>query len=174
MEATEVTTRNQLYSAMTGGKPLASYKKTILAQALVKIWDNFQEAPAEIIVKGDPRKDLENCVIDVWSEKEKVFFERMNRTHIQSGVLIPYNRPEEVKEEVKPIEQYSDEELLTIVNSKFLALSATLNKTNSTTVLFRLKNLAEDNEKSEKIIKAIESRISELQSSEYQTPTVED
>jgi hypothetical protein len=168
MEATEVLGRNQLFSAMNGGKPFMSYKKTILAQAAVTLWDAFTESPTQVIIKGDPRRDVESCIIDVWGEKEKVFFERMNRKHFQAGVLIPFERKVEEVEVEKSIEQYSDEELSVIVNSKFLALSATLNKIESTAVLFRIKNLAEDAEKSDKIIRAIESRISEIQVSEFQ------
>jgi hypothetical protein len=168
MDTSTVLGRNELFSAMNGSKPYQSYKKTILAQAAVTLWDTFMEAPTQIIVKGDPKRDLESCIIDVWSEKEKVFFERMNRRLFNDGTLIPYNRPEVVEKVEKTYEQFSDEELVGVVNSKFLALQSTLNKMESVAVLFRLKNIAEENEKSEKIVRAIEARISEVQNSEYQ------
>lgn len=171
MEATQVLSMNELYSAMNGGKPYQSYKKTIMGQALVKVWDNFTQSPLEIIVRGDPRRDLESCIIDVWSDKEKVFFERMNKRQFDAGVIIPYTRVEVTEPEAKKIEQYSDEELKVIVNSKYLALSATLNKVESVAVLFRLRSIAEEEEKSDKIIKAIEARISELQTAEFPVAT---
>lgn len=168
MEAAQIIGRNQLYSEMANGRPIASYKKTILAQAAISVWDNFEEKPIQMIIKGDPRRDLESCIIDVFSEKEKVFFERANKAHFKSGVLVHYQRPLETAVVEKPIEQFTDDQLTEIINSKFFTLQNTLNRVDSLAVLFRMKALAEDNEKSEKIIKVIEARISEVQALEYQ------
>jgi hypothetical protein len=162
-----VLNKNEIYSTMNGGKPLKTYKKTIMAQAAINVWDSFTDSPTQIIVKGDPNRNPDSCLIDVWTEKEKVFFERTNRTHFQSGVLISFDRPEVEEVVEKPIEQYTDEELSVVINSKFMSLSNTLNKITSTAVLFRMVSLAKKLEKSEKIIKAIEARASELQASEY-------
>jgi len=166
--------RNEMYSNMNGGKPFSTYKKTILALAKVTVWDNFLESPTEILLKGDPRKNDEGCLIDVWTEKEKVFFERMNKNHFTSGVLIPYQRPVVEESTVKSIEQYSDDELREVVSSKFLAFQATLNKINTISVLFRIKSLAEEADKSEKIMKAIEARISEIQNTEFTAKPVKE
>ena len=159
--------RNDIFTAMNTGKPYKSYKKAILGKVRVTVWDNFVSSPTEVIVEGDPNRDVESCIIDVWSEQEKVFFERMNRKHFEAGNVINYTRVPAVEAKELPIEQWNDEQLTDVVNSKFLAFKATLNKTESTAVLFRMRALAEQEEKSEKIMQAIDARISELQMKEY-------
>jgi hypothetical protein len=166
MDTNTVLGRNEIFSAMHSGKPFKSYIKTVLGKVIVQIWDNFTEKPGEIILKGDPKKREQTCIVDVWSEKEDIFFTRLNRKHFATGMIIPFKRAEEPVQQEKPIEQSTDEELKAIINKKFLGLSSQLNKINSVAVLFRMRSLAEEMEKSEKITRAIESRISELQADE--------
>lgn len=165
--------RNELFSMMNDGRPYKSYIKGILGQVSVVVWDNFEEMPLEIILKGNPKNRDEGSIVDVWSPKEDVFFNRVNKKHFNNGVLLAYTRPELPAVVEKTVEQSSDEELITMINSKFLAFQAKLNKINSIAVLFRIRGLAEDLEKSEKIIKAIEARISELQADEFSPKRVE-
>jgi len=173
VDTNQVLGRNQLFSEMQAGRPYKSYKKAILGQVSVVIWDNFQDAPVEIILKGSPARNEEGTIVDVWSDKEDVFFNRVNAKLLKKGLLLPYKRPEAPAPVEKTIEQSTDEELVAIVNLKFLALQAKLNKIDSSVVLFRLLDIARENEKSEKIIKAIEARISEIQVSELQPKRVE-
>lgn len=158
--------RNEIYSAIDTDRPYKSYIKTILGQVAVTVWDNLLQKPVDVILKGNPKRKEEDAIVNVWSAREDSFFQRVNRKHFLKGVLIPYDMPVKA-EPVKTIEQSTDEELTTIVNSKYMALLAHLNKIESVAVLFRMKMLAEELEKSEKITSAIEKRISELQAVQY-------
>lgn len=166
MSTQELSAQNEIFAAMANGKPLKSYKKVVLGQLLLKVWDSMSGIADEKVFSGDPRKG-EDTVFDVFSEKEKVYFERMNKAHFASGSLIEYTRQETKETPVKRFEQFTDEELGVIVNSKFFSLQDKLNKIESTAVLFRMKDLANEFEKSEKIIRAIDARISELQNKEF-------
>lgn len=157
--------RNLASGAMHGGSPLKSYIKTILGKVYITVWDSFENTAIGMLLEGDPRKADESSIIDIWSEEEDFFFRNKNRIHLSQGNIIAYQRKNEVKE--RTVEEYSDEELKTIINSKFFTLQNVLNTTESVAVLFRIKNLAQDMEKSDKLVKAIEARISEVQASEF-------
>lgn len=162
--------RSDLYADMNEGKaPYASYIKTILGKVNVVIWDNFEDKPLSVILKGDPHKREQGCIVNTWSPKEDVFFKRMNQKHFQLGNIIPLEnkQPVAVEEPKKTLEQATDQELTDLVNSKFFSLQSKLNETDSVAVLFRIKNIANDLDKSEKTIRAIEARISEIQNQEF-------
>lgn len=153
---------NRIFGAMQAGTPHKSYIKTILGQVYMNILNPFDGKPAGILLSGDPTARPESCILDVWTEKEDTYVKSMNKIHFETGTVIAYERPaEQVKE--RTIEEYSDEELKEVINSKFLALQSTLNKIESTPVLFRMVNLSREMEKSEKITGAIEARLSEVQ-----------
>ena len=154
-----------IVGAMHGATPTASYIKTILGKVYVAVWDSFENQPIGTILEGDPRKKDESCIVDVWSPDEDFYFRSKNKRNLETGHIISYVRKEEVKE--RSIEEYSDEELTTIINSKFFTLQSILNSTSTVAVLFRIKNLAHELDKSEKLIRAIEARISELQAEEF-------
>lgn len=157
--------RNFANSAIHGGTPHKSYIKTILGKVFVTIWDSFESKPVGMLLEGDPRKGDENSIIDIWSAEEDFFFRSKNKLHLQTGDIITYVRKTEEKE--RTIEEYADEELIAIINSKFFTLQNVLNNTSSIAVLFRIKSLASELEKSDKLIKAIEARISEVQAEEF-------
>src|SRR5215213_4498353 len=161
MSTNDVLGRNELFS-FDESKPYATYIKTILGQVGVNVWDNFTGQPAYAILKGDPKRRDESSIVDVWSQKEDAFFKRNNARHFERGVLIPYTRPAQEVQEVR-IEQFSDEQLKEIVNSKFMAFQSKVNKTDAIPVLFRMLNIARDLDKSESFTKAIEARIAEVQ-----------
>lgn len=149
------------YSAMQGSEPIVTYKKTILAKVCITVWDSFNEKQDIIILSGDPRKDEDTCMWDIFTEKEDFFFKRMNKTHFNSGTIISYKRPEVV--EVVREEQFSDEQLLEIVNLKYLALINKINNITSVPVMFRIVDIAKNAEKSEKIVRVLEGRLAELE-----------
>lgn len=161
----DVLARNEL-TAFDEMKPHASYIKTILGQVGVNVWDRFTQEPAYVILHGDPKRKADESIVDVWTPKEDSYFRRNNKRHFENGVLIPYTRPENVEVEL-PIEQYPDEQLQAIINLKFIALQHKLNEINSVPVLFRMKSLAEEMEKSNKITGAIEKRISDVQMAQF-------
>lgn len=169
MNTSEVLAKNEIYASMGEGKPYSSYIKTILGQVAVTVWDNVLEKPVDVILRGDPKKKDDDAIVKLWDAKEDSFFKRVNRRHFQKDLLIRYEYPENA-EPVKTIGQSTDEELAKIVNSKYLSLVAELNKIESIPTLFRMKGIAEDLDKSEKITSVIEKRISELQEAEYRVP----
>ncbi len=171
MLANKAADMNEYFSAMSTGKPLKTYKKTILGRVYVTALDMMTGVPTPtgFILEGDPKRNDPGSMIDIWSEQEDYFFKRTNKRHLDQGVIIEFKRSAEV-EKPKTIEQSSDDELKAMINKPFLALQATINKTNSIATLFRIKTLAEELEKSEKVVRAIESRISEVQ--DAQTPTM--
>lgn len=157
--------RNIASGALHGGVPMKSYIKTILGKVFVTIWDPFEKKPVGLILQGDPRRGDEASIVDIWSQEEDYFFRKSNAKHLEQGNVIVYQRATEQKE--RTVEEYSDEELKTIINSKFFTLQNVLNNTESIAVLFRIKNLAQELEKSDKLIKAIDARISEVQAQEF-------
>lgn len=154
--------RTRLFSAMNTGTPYKSYIKTILGKAFVHGWDVFTNTPTGFILEGDPRKHDEGSIYHVYSEMEDVFFRKMNKKHFSNGVLIEYVAPQDEKRE-RTIEEFTDEELKNLINQPFFTLRSALNKTQSEAVLFRFLSLAQELEKSTKVIGEIESRISEVQ-----------
>lgn len=163
----DVLSKNEIYSAMEANTPYSSYIKTILGQVAVTVWDSTLEKPVDIILNGNPKKKDPGCIVNVWNVKEDAVFKRLNVRLFKKGIIIPYELPVAAPEE-KSVEQSTDEELKAIVNSKYMALVAKLNKIESVPVLFRMKGLAEEMDKSAKITEAIEKRISEIQMAEYQ------
>jgi hypothetical protein len=159
-----MTTSNDIYSAMVGGKAYKTYKKTILGRLYVTALNMLTGTPTPegVILEGDPRKNEPKSLFDVFSEQEDYFFKKMNKHHFDEGRLIEYSRGQEKPRE-RTIEEFSDEELRTLINKPFLALQNTLNKTTSVATLFRIESIARDLEKSEKVMKAIQSRLAEVQ-----------
>jgi hypothetical protein len=153
-------TNIETFSAMQTGKPLKSYRKTILAKIFVQVLDPFSEQPVGLILETNP-KFPDRDIIDVWSEKEDVFFKRANKKQVDEGYIIEYTRPENEVTEPR-IESFSDEKLTEVVNSKFMALQNVLNKIETEAVLLRMIAIARTEEKSEKIIGAIQARLSEI------------
>lgn len=173
MSSDTVLARNEVYSAMEMDRPFASYIKTILGKVAVTVWDITLEKPVDVILKGNPKRKDEECIVKVWSVKEDAFFKRVNQNHFRKGLIIPLIMEDKPAPE-KTIEQATDDELKEIINSRFLALQNKLNKVNSIPVLFRMLGIAQDEEKSDKIIKAIEARISEVQALEYKPKDVDE
>lgn len=153
---------SSVFSAMQTGKPLKSYRKTILAKVLVKILNPFSGEPEERILSGSGITD--ETVVDVWSEQEDVFFKRANRNHFAKGLIVEYVRPEtvEVSEEEK-LNTLSDEELSNLLNSKWMTFKNSLNKMTAVAPVYRLLEMANEQEKSEKTILAIKARLAELE-----------
>jgi len=169
----DTQSKDEISKRMIDGNPVKSYKKVVLGQLLLKTWDTMIGKETEIIFAGEPNSD--SAIFDVWSDWEKLYFERSNKRHFEKGMIIPWERKVEV-EAVRGFEQYTDSELGEIINSKFLALQSTLNKIQSVAVLFRMMSIASDLEKSDKITGVIQKRISELQTEEFspKKPTLED
>lgn len=157
----------QVFSAMQADEPFSTYRKTILGKVFVQVLDPFSHIPQGLLLSGVKGTDTEK--VDMWSVQEDLFFRRMNKKHLETGMVIkvPKAKPTEVPVvEVKKLEQYSDEELRALVDhdsKHFIALQKTLANITSEAVAYRMLELAKELEKSEKIIKAIETKLAELQ-----------
>lgn len=160
-----------IYSAMQDGEPLAVYRKGILGKVHVITLNPFTEEAEGIILEGNPTKadEIDTQVVELWSTKSQLFFERMNKKHIAAGRLNLVKKAALPKAPPSP-NIISDEEIDVLLNSKFLALRARLDKFTDSAPVFRLVNRARELEKSEKIIKHIEEKISQLQLKKYEVP----
>lgn len=152
---------HDVYSAMQTGKPYAKYKKTILGKVYLEVLNPFSGNPEGLILHGNPIKNQEGCFVEVWSEREDVFLKRRNSKHFKEGTLQVW-KPQNTKKQ-KLLSDWSDEDVVNLVNSPFLKLQSELNKTTSESFALRILTTAQQLEKSEKIIRAIEARISEIQ-----------
>jgi len=134
----------ELYSAMQEGKePLARYRKTIVGKVHVVALNPFSESPEGIILEGDSDKSY----VEFWTPKQLVFFERMNRSHLEAGRVVKM----ESAPEPAPVtpNQLSDDEIDKLLNEKFLSLKSRVSKFTDTAPLLRLLNRARELEKYE-------------------------
>ena len=160
----QVTT--DVYSLMQTGTPYKSYIKTILGQVYVTVLNPFSKEPEGLILKGNPKNHDRNSIVEIWSEMEDVFFKRMNTRHFETGTVVEYRKPD-LPEEKSP-NQITDDEVIELLGSKFLALQNRINKMTSVAPVFRVLTLAKELDKSEKIIKFLEGKIASLQAQEYE------
>jgi hypothetical protein len=154
-----------VFSSMQTKEPYKSYKKVCLGKLHVSVLNPFTGEPEGMIVAGNPVTEPEKCILDMWSEMEDAFFKRMNRRHLDAGYLVGHVR--KVLEPVENPNTYSDEELRKLLNSKFMALKNAVSRMTSDAPVARLITLAQELEKSEKIMKFLEGRLSEIQLQEY-------
>jgi N-methylhydantoinase B/oxoprolinase/acetone carboxylase alpha subunit len=148
---------------MVGGKPYKTYSKTIMGRVFITVLNMLtgNPTPEGVILSGDQRKDEPSSYYSVFSEQEDIFFRKMNRRHFEQGILIEKVLKEASKE--RTVEEYTDEELKAQIAKPFLALQHLLNSVKTVATLYRIQTLAREMEKSEKVMKAIESRLSEVQ-----------
>lgn len=156
----EPTLNSAIFSAMQTGKPYATYTKTTLGKVYVTILSPFTSKPEGLLLYGS-KKDDETCSVDIWSEMEDVFFKRQNRRLLENGNIVKITKSE--KELEHTIEQYSDSELKEVLSLRFLPFQKILSDIKSEAVLYRLLEFSRELEKSEKFVKAIELKLSEIQ-----------
>lgn len=154
---------SQQFAAMQEGTPLKRYRKTILGKVCVAVLNPFSGEPEEIILEGNPSnpKDLDNLVIDIWDVQQDQFFIRFNKNHFRSGTIEEFD-VKVVLEEPSP-NVISDGEIREALNKPFLALKALLNKFTEVAPVYRTLVIAEELEKSEKILNFIRGRSAELE-----------
>jgi hypothetical protein len=154
------------YAAMQDGEPLKRYTKTILGKVHVVVLNPFTEEPEGVILEGRPdhANDFPSMVVELWTSKQVVFFEKMNKKHLNAGRLTAIDKVPEIKPSPNLM---TDEEIEHILGSKFLVLKNRLKKLTDTAPVFRLLNKARELDVSEKYIKHIEERLTELQMEGY-------
>jgi hypothetical protein len=153
-----------IYAAMQEGKqPLAIYTKTIVGKVHVTALNPFSDVPEGVILagnKGDPKSSIE-----LWTNKQVVFFERMNGPHIKAGRVIKVSAPQ-VKEDVSP-NQITDTEIDQLLSERITSLKARVEKFTAIPPILRMLNRARELEKSEKIIKYLEEQMAKMELGEY-------
>ena len=151
------------FSAMQE-KPYKSYRKTILGQMYVKILNPFNNLESQGLILSGEDNFSDTAIVQTWNAKEDKFLRTANKKHFEQGYIIEYDLPEtrEITEEER-LNNLPDKELEKLVSSKFFTLQAAVNKMTSEAPLYRLLALAEEKEKSEKIINLIKGRLSEVQ-----------
>ena len=153
----------ELFAAMSEGVPLKRYIKTILGKVYVTTLNPFDGRPQAIELYGNPRPKNPRAIVEIWTSKEDVFFQKMNAAHFKAGNLRPLEKKEVTKDEGKSPNEISDAEIEEILNKPFLALKNKLNKFTTSAPVYRFLLKAEDMEKSEKIANAIKARLAELE-----------
>jgi hypothetical protein len=162
-----------VFSAMQVGTPYKSYIKTILGKVDVMIWNSFKNEQEGRILQGDPKSNnKDGSIIDVWNEMEDMFFRRMNKRHFERGVLLSYKRSTVLPP--KSPNDRTDEELTEILISPHVKMQHSLEKFTSVVPLFRIKELAIEQERSPKLVAYIETVISKMQEKEYGIPQKEE
>lgn len=162
-ETTIDSFERELYAAMSEGKPLKRYIKTILGKVYVTTLNPFDGKPQPIELYGQPRPGNGKALVSIWSTKEDMFFKEMNRAHFQAGNLRELVEEDVEKEAPKSVNEISDSEIEDILNKPFLALKNKLNQFTSPAPVYRFLLKAEEMEKSEKIAGVIKARLSELE-----------
>lgn len=160
-----------VFSQMQTGEPFASYIKTILGKVYVQIINPWNGELEGLILEGDPKKKQDSCIVDVWNSAHDAYFRRVNKKHFELGELQKYERPIEYVEEKSPNE-LTEEDVANLLDghkTQFLKLKSKLGEITSEVPLFRILEKARELEKSEKLIKAIEARLSEVQALDYKT-----
>lgn len=155
----------RVFAAMQNETPHKTFKKVVISKVALNVINPFTREPEVLILEGDPNKNDPNCFLDVWSTEELMFVKKMNKSLFDKGFILEVER-EEVKgpTETELLNAASDETLYNILNSKWLALVASLNKITSIVTLQRLLTMAKEEDKSEKTIDAIRARMFEVES----------
>lgn len=155
-----------IYAAMQDGEPLKRYVKSIVGKVHVVVLNPFSEEPEGVILAGRPghQDDLPNMTVELWTTKQVVFFEKMNKKHLDAGRLAIMGKAAVLLPSPNIL---TVEEIDTILGSKFLVLKNRLPKFTDSAPVFRLLNRARELDVSEKYVKHIEERLTELQLEDY-------
>lgn len=152
-----------VFSAMqAGAEPLARYRKTIVGKVHVVALNPFSEQPEGVLLEGDGI----NSYIELWDAKSLVFFERMNKSHLDAGRVI---KMEKVPEPLPPSPNLlTDDEIDKLLEGRFPTLKAKTDKFTETAPILRIVNRARELDKSEKIVKYLEEKIAQLELEKYE------
>ena len=156
------------FNLMQTKDPIKSYIKTILGKVFVNVLNPFTDEIDGIILVGNPKEHPNTSIVDIWSEKAEVFFLNANQKHFEEGTIIPYKKEDVEQTEEERLNTLSDEEIEVLLKSKFFTLSNAVNKMTAVAPVYRTLEMAKELEKSEKIIKFLDGRISEIQMKEYE------
>lgn len=152
-----------VFSAMqAGAEPLARYRKTIVGKVHVVALNPFSEQPEGVLLEGDGI----NSYIELWDAKSLVFFERMNKSHLDAGRIV---KMEKAPQPTPPSPNLlTDDEIDKLLEGRFPTLKTKTDKFTETAPVLRIINRARELDKSEKIIKYLEEKIVQLELEKYE------
>lgn len=164
---TEQEISADVYSKMQVGTPIAVYKKMTLGKVEVSVINPFSGNPQNVLLVGNPNKNHPKCFIEVWSQKEEVYFDRQNANLFKGGYLEKLAEPVKPKRrdlKEKDYSKISREYIEELVTAPFMKFKKELNEIDAAAVLYRVKDIAEELERPEKTMNHIRARIVEVQS----------
>lgn len=152
-----------VFSAMQTGVPLVRYQKTIVGGVAVRVINPFTEMPETLILKGNDK----DSYVEIWRDKDLVFFKRFNDEHFKAGRL---KELKTLPEEVRSPNEITDEEIDELLDNKakFFTLKARVEKFTDVAPALRFLNRAREVEKSEKLIRYLEGRVADLELGKYE------
>lgn len=145
-----------VYTAMQADKPLAIYRKTILAKVGVTVLSPFSGQPEGVILHGDG----DESYVKLYDVKQLAFFERVNKDHIRAGRL---QKVEAVPEPEPSPNIITDEEIDELLAGHYKTLQSKVKTFTDEAPVVRILNRARELEKSDKLVKYLESVIATLQ-----------
>lgn len=161
MDGEDDTMDRAVFSAMKGGEPYKKYIKTILGMVFVTVLNPFSGKPEGVNLRGEPDGANPLTYVEIWSPKEDIFFQRMNKGHFTAGNLRLLS--EAVPEAPRSPNDITNDEIDELLGKKFLALKNKLNQFTAVGPVYRLLRRAEELDKSEKIVASIKARLAELE-----------
>jgi hypothetical protein len=160
---------HDVYSKMQVGEPVAIFKKTILAKVQVSVINPFNEAPEYIMLYGDPKKNHPDCFVEVWSQMEEVYFERINDSLFKKGYITKLEtnvKPKRKDTQEQDYSKLTEADIRELVTAPFMKFKKELNAIDVVGVLYRIQAIAEEMERPAKTMENIQQRITELQQKE--------
>ena len=154
------------FAQMQTGEPYSVFRKKIPAKLNVKVIDPFTERPVNILLKG--MNNERSSYVELWNEREYVYFLRANRIHLDNGDLIEHKGQIEEPFE-KSFNNLSDDEMRELISSKFFTLKSAVDQMTTEAPLIRLVELGEIANKPEKTMLFLRSKLSIIQSGELET-----
>jgi hypothetical protein len=162
MESTDKNVSMTIYSQMQSGEPYKTYKKVIPSWVAVTVLNVFNDRPERITLKGDPAVNDIDCYVPLWSDKEYLFFKRQNRNHIADGRLIESTYPKE-EDIPQSVNNLTEKETIELVNGPFMTLKRRIEKMDSEAAVYRVVQIAEQQERPEKTMNFLRESLSRLQ-----------
>lgn len=153
------------YARMQTGEPLAIFKKTHKGKAVVRLIDPFTEQPTETILKG--MSGERSTFVEVWTEREYMYFLRANKVHLDSGAVVEH-KGEIDNQIVMSFNNLPDDEMETLIGSKFFTLKSAVEQMTTEAPLLRLIALGEGANKPEKTMQFLRERLSLIQSGDLE------
>lgn len=155
-----------VFSKMQTGDPIAVYKKAVLGKVWVSVINPFSGEPVEVELFGHPKKNNSKSFVEVWSQKEQVYFERENSPLFKQGYIVKLDEPQKPEadaEEEKDYSEYTRERIEELVTAPFMKFKHELNEIESEPILYRVETIATELERPEKTMQHIRQRIAEVQ-----------